>query len=412
MGKTWLVMRNEILTNISRRSWLLVSFGLPLLLVLIVFGSSWLGRSGSPPTGSGSGTSQRPGDLAVEGYVDHSGLVQIIPDGLQGKLLAYGDETQARAALEAGEITAYYVVPSDYVQQGDLMYIRPEFSGFSPEGQSWSMRWTLLVNLLDGDTALAHQIWDPPQLEVTALAPTTEAEFGSGSRFWLPYATTMILYLVLIMSSSLLRNSMGNERKNRVIEVLMLSVKPHQIFAGKLFGLAFVGLLQTLIWAGTGYALLRFGGRTLSLPAGGLPPVSILAWSLLFFLLGYLVYAGLLAGLGALTGPNQAGSSTADFVIIWPLVIPMFFMTFLIQSPNGAVATVLSLFPFTAPIAMVTRLVAGGVPWWHPFLAAALLVVTAALVMRAVASVFRAQMLLAGQPATTRRYFAALLGRA
>jgi ABC-2 type transport system permease protein len=336
----------------------------------------------------------------------------MIPQGLEGKLRPYSGEAQAQTALRAGEITAYYVVPGDYVQRGDLTYIRPEFSGFAPEGQSWSMRWTLLVNLLNGDTELAHQIWDPPQLEVTALAPATDTEFGSGARFWLPYATTMVLYLVLIMSSSLLRNSMGGERKNRVLEVLMLSVKPSEVFTGKLFGLAVVGLLQTLIWTGTGYALLRLGGRRLSLPAGILPPLSIIAWALLFFLLGYLVYAGLLAGLGALTGPNQAGSSTADFVIIWPVVIPMFFMVFLIESPNGAIATVLSLFPFTAPIAMMTRLVAGGVPWWQPFLAAALLALTALVVIRAVARVFRAQMLLSGQPATTKHYFAALLGRA
>jgi ABC-2 type transport system permease protein len=214
------------------------------------------------------------------------------------------------------------------------------------------------------------------------------------------------------MSSSLLRQSMGNERKDRVQEVLMLSVSPRQMLTGKVLGLAVVGLLQTVIWAGGGYAMMRLGGQTLNLPADAQLPFSIVAWSVVFFALGYAVYASLLGGVGALAGPNRMGSSSADFVIIWPLIIPIFFMMFLIENPNGMLAVALSLFPLTAPVAMITRLAAGGVPLWQPILSAALMAVSAIFVVRAVARVFRAQMLLSGQPFTVKRYLAALLGRA
>ncbi len=410
MHKTWLVMRNEILTNVTRRSWLLLTFGLPLILALVFFARPLLTGS-APVSSSVSDGSSSGSELDIEGYVDHSGLIRTITEDLEGKLVAYADEVSASSALEAGQIAAYYVIPADYVQSGHFTYVYPDFTGFEPQGQSWVMRWTLLVNLLDGDTKLASQVWNPMDLKVTALAAEPQREVGTGWEYWVPYATGMILYMMIIMSSSLLRNSMGNERKNQVMEVLMLSVTPRQMLTGKLFGLAAVGLLQTLVWAGTGYAMLSLGGQSVNLPAGFELPLSLVVWSLVYFVLGYTVYASLLGGLGALTGPNQMGSSTADFVIIWPLIIPIFFMTLLIDNPNGTLAVVLSMFPLTAPVAMMTRLAGGGVPLWQPVLGAVWMAGAALLAMRAVARVFRTQMLLSGQTFSVKRYFTVLLGR-
>jgi ABC-2 type transport system permease protein len=411
MRKTWLVMRNEILVNVTRRSWLLLTIGLPVVLALVLFARPLL-TGGAPPAGAASASPADQAELKVEGYVDHSGLIRNIPTDIADKLLSYADEGSAREALDAGDITAYYVVPEDYVARGEFVYVYPDLSGFTPKGQSPVMRWTLLVNLLDGDVERARRVSNPMELKVTALASEPRREVGLGASYWIPYATGLVLYLVIIMSSSLLRQSMGNERKDRVQEVLMLSVSTRQMLTGKLLGLAVVGLLQTVIWAGTAYAMMRLGGQTLSLPADAQLPFSVVAWAVIFFTLGYAVYASLLGGVGALAGPNRMGSSSADFVIIWPLIIPIFFMMFLIQNPNGMLALVLSLFPLTAPVAMMTRLAVGGVPLWQPILASALMAVTAVFVMRAVATVFRAQMLLSGQSFTVKRYFAALLGRA
>jgi ABC-2 type transport system permease protein len=411
MKKTWLVMRNEIIFQVTRRSWLLITFGLPLIVAVLFFVPPLL-RGGSSGVSGAGASSPGPTQLAVEGYVDHSGLVKMVPEDLQSYLLPCTDEASARHGLQDGTIAAYYVVPPDYVQSGELIRVAANFTAFSPEGQSWAMRWVLLVNLLGGDIQLAQQVSNPMDLHVTALSSGTQREVGLGWTYWIPYATGMILYVVIIMSSSLLRSSMGGERKNRVLEILMLSVSPKQILSGKIIALALVGLVQTVIWAGGGYALVRLAGQGINLPADVQVPFSAVVWSAVFFLLGYAVYASLLAGLGALTGPNVAGSSSADFVVIWPLIIPIFFMSFLISSPNGALAVLLSLFPLTAPIAMLTRMAAGGVPWWQPPLAAAFMAVTAAFVLRAVASVFRAQILLSGQTFTTRRFLRLLLSPA
>ena len=411
MKKTWLVMRNEIIFQVTRRSWLLLTLGLPLIVALIMFVPSLLrGSSSSGPSEATSGPEQA--QLAVEGYVDYSSLVKMVPEDLQSYLLPYPDEASARLALQAGTIAAYYVVPQDYLQNGELIRVAPNFTGFSPEGQSQIMRWTLLVNLLDGDMQLAQKVSAPMYLYVTALSNETQREVGLGWTYWIPYATGMILYVVIILSSSLLRSSMGGERKNRVLEILMVSLHPRQILSGKIIAVAVVGLLQTVIWAGTGYALLRLAGQSISLPANSQVPLSTVFWAAVFFLLGYGIYASLLGGLGVLTGPNVPGSSSADFVMIWPLVIPLFFMSLLIEYPNGALATILSLFPLTAPIAMLTRMASGTVPWWQPPLATILMAGTAALVLRAVAGMFRAQILLSGQTFSTKRFLRLLVNPA
>ena len=236
------------------------------------------------------------------------------------------------------------------------------------------MSWVLAVNLVGGDEELANELWEPARLSYRALTAEASPEVGEGWAYWIPFGAAMILYVITIMASSLLRSSMGDEHKNRLLEIMMVSLNPFELLTGKIVALAFVGLLQTAVWAGTGYLLLRFSGTATTLPPAAAVPLSLLLWSLLFFLLGYGVYATLLAGL-------------------------------------GAAAVALSLFPPTAPIAMITRLAVGGVPWWQPVLSALLLAVTVALILRAVARAFRTQVLLGGQPVTSRRYLALLLGR-
>lgn len=407
-GKTWLVLRNEIVTQVSRTSWILVTFGLPLVVAAVMLVPPLL-RRGSPTT---PGATSTPAvNNVVEGYVDQSGLVKALYGNAAELLRAYPDESAARKALAAGEIAAYYVVPADYAETGHFTYVLPDPKAFNLDGQSWVMSWALAANLVGGDVDLAAQLKYPAVVTPRPLSTQTSPDVGEGWAYWIPYSVAMILYVMIIMSSSLLRSSMGDERKNRILEILMTSITPRELLTGKIIALAIVGLIQTAVWAGTGYLLVKFSGTVMNLPPATTVPISLVLWSLLFFLLGYGVYATLLAGLGVLTGPNVPGSSSADFVIIWPMVIPIFFMTIIIPNANGLAAVALSMFPPTAPIAMITRLAVGGIPWWQPVVSAALMALTVTLVLKAVSRAFRAQVMLGGESMTSRRYFALLLGR-
>ncbi|MBC8264116.1 MAG: ABC transporter permease [Anaerolineales bacterium] len=413
MKKTLFVLRNEMITAITRKSFMFTVFGIPLIGVLVFLGASVLKGDALSSLGVGgsSGDPDTP-ELQVEGYVDHSGLIEAIHESVpQGILVAYPDEARARRALNDGDIAAYYIIPAGYVESGELIYINPDYNWASSQGQAWVMRQTLTANLLDNEPDRIQRFWNVMDVEVKALAPSQKRDLDNPMTFALPYATMLLLYLVILMSSSLLLNSVTVEKQNQVLEILMLSVRPRQLLTGKIVGLGITGLLQTLIWFGTGYTLLRLGGRTFDLPPGFELPPSILVWGIVFFLLGYAVYASLMAALGALV-PNLKEASQSTILVIWPTIVPMFLMPIMIGEPHGTIATVLSLFPLTAPMTMMLRLAAGGVPWWQPPLAVGLLLITVYFILRAVAGVFRAQHLLSGQPFSVKLFFGALLGRA
>ncbi|HKZ86977.1 MAG TPA: ABC transporter permease [Anaerolineae bacterium] len=409
MTKTLLILRYEMAAAFRRRSFLFMAFGLPLIACLVFMGMSLLG--GDRPTGStGSPALPDAHELQREGYVDLSGLIEEIhPDVPRGILTAYPDEDSARQAMHSGEIAAYYLVPSDYVETGNLIYVNPNYRPVSAEGQAWVMRWTLFANLLGNDPE-RMRAGQPMDVHVTALAPADmRQEVDSPLVFYIPYGMMMLSGMVLMMSAGLLLNSVSVEKQNRTMEILLSSITSRQMLIGKVAALGMLGLLQAAVWFGTAYFLLGAGGRV-ELPPGLEVPASVVPWGIVFFVLSYAVYASQMAGLGALV-PSAREASQSMILVMWPILISFVFSPMLIADPHGALATGLSLFPLTAPFSMMGRLVVGGVPWWQPWLAAALMAITAGFIIRMVARMFRAQTLLAGQPFSARRYVRALFAR-
>jgi ABC-2 type transport system permease protein len=414
MKKTLTVLRHELATTLGRRSFLFMAFGIPLLAILIFAGITIINRE--PAGGSGATSSQQMPELAVEGYVDQSGLIDVIPESIPpGRLLAYDDEKQAQQAIAAGEIAAYYVIPEDYVARGELFYVYPDSTPLISDGQEWLILRTLLTNLLDGQDELAEWVWNPVDLKTINLTP--ESQSGSASESsplgpYLPAGMVLLLFMSLMINANLLSESVSSEKENRTIEILMLSITPQQMLAGKIIGLGIAGLLQTVAWIGTVFLLINTGGQTLNLPPGFTIPASILGWALLFFLLGFAMYASLLAGVGALASKLKEASQ-ASFLVLAPLLAGYMIglLAPLAEASRGALPVALSLFPLTAPVVMIMRLTDGSVPSWQLLLSAALMGVTTYLIVRAVAAMFRAQHLLSGQPFSVRRYFGALLGR-
>lgn len=412
MNKTLLVLKNEIVTVVSRRSFWLVTLGLPLAAALVFAVVGAIGRSAAASETVGQ-VFTGPQEARPEGYVDPGGIIRRVPESVPpGSFLAYPNEAAARRALADGEIAAFYLVPADYVQSGEIAYVRPDFNPLAADGgRSGQFEWLLRVNLAGGDVLFANLVQGPLEVEETSLAPAPQPDEDNPLAYWTPYAVTLLFYMLIIGSASLLLGNVSKEKENRVIEVLLTSVTPRQLLAGKILGLGIVGLGQTALWLGTSFVLLNLSGRTFNLPSQIDLPVSFLIWGLVFFLLGYAVYASLMAGLGALA-PNLREASQMTFVIIFPLIVPLFFSSSVfMMDPHGSIATGLSLFPLSAPVAMMARLSSGGVAWWQPPLAALLLAATALLIVRGVAGMFRAQALLAGQPVKLGTYLRALMGK-
>jgi ABC-2 type transport system permease protein len=426
MRKMSLVMHHELINTFTRPSYLLFAFGIPILAVLILGGVKLIqGRSTTNSETSLNAPSEY--QLEIEGFVDHSGLIQTISEDLQSYLLPFETEIQAQLALESGEISAYYVIPVDYMVQGEVYYVYPDDKPYLSDGQQWVIKWILNLNLLDGDLALADLIWNPIwHLDTQTLTPEFEGAAISGEDCsrpgiacesnelirMMPSMMVLIFFFAFMSSSSMLFNSIGTEKENRTIELLMLSINPRQLLAGKTLALGIAGMTQTVIWLVAIYISFNLGGSTLSLPEGFRFPVEIVAWSLVFFIGGFSLYASLMAGAGALV-PKMKEAGIANFIALFPLFFGYVFgiMAPLAEATGSTLLLFLSIFPLTSPVVMIMRLTDGFVPLWQMLLSVGLLFVTAYGAFQMVAAMFHAQNLLSGQPFSVKRYLLALAGR-
>jgi ABC-2 type transport system permease protein len=403
------VLKTEFINTITRRSFLLTLILVPLVPALILGVVSLIG--GDDDGGGNIFQPELPSQIA-DGYIDQAGIIEEIPEWVgEDRLVGFASESEARQAASQGEIDGYYLIPSDFIQTGNIRYMSPDFSPLTALDSSWTITTSIDYNLVGADPMRLQAFQNPVQVTRIDLAPEEEQRDESSIlAFYLPYGITMLFYVLIITTASLMLNSVAKEKENRVMEILLSSITPRQLLTGKILGLGLVGLLQTSLWLGTAVLLLQLGGRTLNIPPSLIPPPQILIWGIIFFILGYLIYATIMAGVGALI-PNIKEASQATFYVILPLLIPLVMVSVLIEEPNAPVAVILSLIPFTAPNTIMTRMATTSVPLWQLLVAIGLMILTIVFLIRGVAGMFRAQLLLTGKKFKIGTFIKALFGK-
>lgn len=393
MQRLLYIARFEYMRNVKRRGFLLTTFGVPLLMIggfaLLIAILIW--------------TTRTEPEQAI-GYVDQAGIIQAeaaarlpIADSTEAvPLRPYPDEDTANAALGAAEIDAYVVVPPDYLDTGNIaVYGTAELSDIGRQSLLHTLRGSLLA---DASPEVVERATTPiATLNHTALDGNRTLE---GQDFWLiamPYLFGLLFLISTFSSASYLLQAIIEEKENRTMEIVVTSVTPHQLIGGKTLGLGALGLTQALVWLLCA-ALIVGGGtifleplRTFSLPA------DVLLIALLAFIPGYLLFASLMVGIGAMVTSTQDGQQMASFVSL--LGMAPFILNFLIiNNPNGPIAVAMTLFPLSAPLALVMRLPLTQIPLWQVIISLSLLVLSTVLVVLAVGRIFRAGMLRYGQP--------------
>lgn len=401
MSKTWIVLKHEFKTIASKPSFWFGIIGMPIVIgaLFVVIGLV----SGAATVAVIAERESRPG--LPQGYVDRAGIIAQAEAGFE----PFADEPAALRALEANAIAAYYVIEADYLSSGRVRRVSKEVDdsllGSRRETEAFDK--FIARNLL-GDDALFAQLDRPVNVQQsTAVAPTrTRTGPSLGGFSSLVYGIAMLFFIVLMTASAYLMQSVTKEKENRVIEVVMSSVPPTQLLTGKILGLSLIALIHLVLWFGSAIVAL------VNLPflrtvIGPISPAAV-ATTVVFFVLGYFVYASLLAGLGAMM-PGTREATQYAFFVLFPLFIPIYLNTAIGVEPNGTIATVLSLFPFTSPIVMPMRLFATReVPVWQVVAGGVLLAMTMGLAINAAARAFRAQSLLSGTKPSLRQIVAAL----
>jgi ABC-2 type transport system permease protein len=217
--------------------------------------------------------------------------------------------------------------------------------------------------------------------------------------FFLIIGMVMLLYAAFLFYGISVMRSILEEKNTRILEVLLSSATSTELMTGKLLGVGAVGLTQMIIW------MVMAG--TLALPSLAMYPslsgihVSpfALAAFVTFFLLGYLLYSAIYAGIGAIVTTEQEGQQL-QIVVVLPLIIAVFIMGPILHAPDSPIALWTSMIPFLSPLLMFARIAVQPPPAWQIGLSLVLLIATIAGILVLSARVYRVGVLMYGKRPT------------
>jgi len=310
--------------------------------------------------------------------VDRTGaLEELVRPGLEGAGYAVdvqGDTSDERLGtliqqVHDGELFGVMVLDSATLSSG---------SARLTVGNSLSSIRALALRQIVGQSALVATLRDEApgalallaggSLEVDVLDDEQEAET---SDFILAYLGAFLLYFTLLLYAVAVMRSVLEEKTNRVVEVVLSSVRPIELMLGKILGVGAVGLTQLGIWAGAVLLFVELGLPTVIRARPGLaalsqvgdvaPSAGQLGLFLAFFLGGYFLYSSMYAAVGAMTNSDQEAQQ-AQGPLVMLMVVPAVILPPVLDDPESALAVWTSLVPFFAPVLMFARAVAGAAP--------------------------------------------------
>jgi len=362
--KVWTIARHEYLTNIRRTGFIVMTAIVPALGIIGLILTVLLLPRGEAVTA----WLERQFDVGRKpiGVVDRSGYFTPILPEYQGAFVPYEDPEAAEAALRADELQAVLVIGEDYLETGRITALTRESFGEAALADSERVRTFLVTHLLAErvEPALARRAADPLENLQARVLSETGQERGGGMvfTFLIPYFLAIFLIMTIFSSSGYLLQSVAEEKENRIVEIIISSVRPTELMAGKVLGLGALGLTQVLVWLGSAWGFTGGMATLLALVGSVGIPARVFILGVVYYLLGYLLYAVLMAGVGAL-GTTMRESQQLAGIFSFIAVIPYMLASFVMVNPNAPVARAFSFFPLTAPTMMMLRIPLGEVPW-------------------------------------------------
>jgi ABC-2 type transport system permease protein len=391
VNKTLLILRHEFLHTIKRKGFIIMTLVVPVLALLAIGVLQLVSTIEKPPVV----------EMTAIGYVDEAGGFDQYTTQGNIELIHFDTTDEATAALINGDVPEYFVIPPDYISEGVINRYTLEKEVETPAAITAVIKNFLTSNLLSEKVPpeTVYRIEAPLDLVVTRLTETGEVatEQGGFGNVIIPGIFSLLLAFSLMFSSSYLVQGLGDEKESRLIEVLLSSVSTRQLLVGKVLGLGATGLVQVAVWLASaplllGLASSTFGGfiSTIQLPA------NFIILGIVYFILGYLLFAALSAGVGAIS-PNAREGQQLSMIYTMLVFVPVWFSSLLFIFPNSPIWVVLTIFPVTAPMAAMLRLGVSDIAAWQLAVSIAVLVLTIIGVLFLAVRAFRIYLLRYGK---------------
>jgi ABC-2 type transport system permease protein len=300
-----------------------------------------------------------------------------------------GDLAATKEALRAGvlakKINGYLVLDAATIQNGDAEYYSTTVSEFiAMSALERSLNRIVLREKIGARGFPADLASDlEKRIDLRAFKVTekgTAEEKGAGILAAIFFLT--ILYITMFMYGHQVMRGVLEEKTNRIVEIIVASVRPTELMVGKIVGIGLVGLTQYFVWSLVAMIL----SLILSLPGiaalvtssdMGMPRISIsmLGYFILYFILGYFLYASVYTAIAAPFNSDQEAQQLAMIPMVL-IISGMAVLNGVLANPSGGIAIFFSIFPFTSPLIMFLRTAISEVPLWQFALSVAASVLT------------------------------------
>jgi len=387
MTKFWLIAWHEYSRHVFRKRFLIVLFSVPLMIafmVVLVIAIIIMETSSKPV-----------------GYIDHSGLLlnPILQPRVEWpeqyvQMVAYTDETSADVDLQAKKIQAYYIIPEDYLQAGQVKLIfLSKLKGSDEEQFAAFLRVNLLANQAP---QVAKRILAGNTIITLSADKSRQASQEQFINILMPLLAGILFIVGMSTSSGYLMQAVVEEKENRTMEIMVTSVSPNQLMTGKVIADIAIGVTQLVVWAIFIILALVIGKNYVPWLGGLSFSGEMIGVIIAVMVPAFIMISGLMAAVGATVSEGSEGQQIMGLFTI-PIWIPYIFIGAFIQNPNSPLAIAMSLFPLTAPMTITIRMSFTTIPAWQLIASVIILVLSAIGAVWLAGRAFRLGMLRYGQ---------------
>jgi ABC-2 type transport system permease protein len=400
MHNIWLIAKREYLERIRTKAFLIATILIPLFMGVFVFGSGYLASrtKSSAHLAIVSSNAAFAADLKHELQSGKNSSMTI--DLLTPTSASSSDETRAtldqNLQSKSGDLTGYLVVtPSAQPNARPTFTYVPRSAGDITTEDTLS---TAIQNVLTRE-GLTHQGMGSSDIDalMAPVAIDTSKTGDSRAAFGAAYLLFFLMYMVIMLYGMNTARSIIEEKTSRVFEVMLSTIKPDEMLAGKILGVGAVGITQVGVWMIAAAALGSTSLATSLIGSGHafISPTQIFFF-IAYFIFGFLVYSSIAAALGAMTNSEQELQQLNMFLVI-PLAFCFLMIFVIVHAPNSTLAQVVSLIPFCSPLLMNFRISLTTVPPWQIGLSFVLMSLTILAILWVASRIYRVGILMYGK---------------
>jgi ABC-2 type transport system permease protein len=397
MHNIWLIAKREYLERVRTRGFMLATVLIPCLMAALIGGSAYFAARTKTSSHIAVVTSDRTLGKDIKQQLETGKNSEMTVDLMQPSAATQAG-LDAQLHTHAAQLAGYlWITPA--AQPGE----RPHFAYHARSAGDIATEEAIengVRNVLTREGLLTHGLTSAQIDDITAPVDIDTSSSGNTTvAFFVAYGFFFLMYMVIMLYGMNTARSIIEEKSSRVFEVLLATIRPDELLAGKIIGVGAVGVTQVAVWMiaaaylASSSMVARMTGTN---SVHGVLSGAQIGFFVLYFIFGFLMYSAIAAALGAMTNSEQELQQLNMFLVL-PLAFCMVMLFPTVRAPDSTLAQVISLIPFCSPLLMNFRTALTSVPAWQIILSVVLMSITIGVIIWISSRIYRVGILMYGK---------------